>query len=127
MSANKTVTESRSKGTYGQNLAVSGGSGNVRGDDPLEYVKGAITSQWYGEIKDFTSLFGQKDIGGSIFESVGHFTQLMWKGTTEVGCAVQFCPSGTIFNGMDSWYTVCNYFPPGMHRSISLVARKTRC
>jgi pathogenesis-related protein 1 len=35
----------------------------------------------------------------------GHYTQLVWRGTTEVGCGVATCP------GKEVW--VCNYKPPG--------------
>jgi len=36
---------------------------------------------------------------------VSHYTQLIWKGTTRVGCAIQ--PAG-------NWeYLICRYSPPG--------------
>ncbi|KAF3226807.1 hypothetical protein TWF106_011219 [Orbilia oligospora] len=37
--------------------------------------------------------------------STGHMTQMVWKATTEVGCAVKKCPQGT--------YVKCNYRRPG--------------
>lgn len=39
-------------------------------------------------------------------ESCGHYTQLIWKGTTEVGCGKATCPD-------NSQVWVCNYDPPG--------------
>ena len=36
----------------------------------------------------------------------GHYTQVVWKGTTDVGCGVQQCA-----NGSQIW--VCSYFPAG--------------
>jgi uncharacterized protein YkwD len=36
----------------------------------------------------------------------GHYTQVVWKGTTDVGCATQTCA-----NGSQLW--VCSYFPAG--------------
>lgn len=37
---------------------------------------------------------------------VAHYTQMIWKGTTHVGCAVHTAPSG--------WsYLICRYSPPG--------------
>lgn len=37
--------------------------------------------------------------------AVGHYTQIIWRGTTNVGCAVRSSPS---FD-----YLVCRYSPPG--------------
>ncbi|KAI9745677.1 MAG: hypothetical protein M1818_001211 [Claussenomyces sp. TS43310] len=47
---------------------------------------------------------------GDFSESTGHFTQIVWKSTTSVGCGRFAC------NGNDAtpgWYTVCEYYPPG--------------
>jgi hypothetical protein len=35
----------------------------------------------------------------------GHYTQIVWRNTTEVGCGVASCGSSEIW--------VCNYSPPG--------------
>jgi len=47
----------------------------------------------------------------------GHYTQIVWDTTTQVGCAIQACPAGfgTPPPGVTSaWsYVVCNYSPPG--------------
>lgn len=40
-----------------------------------------------------------------------HFTQVVWKDTTSVGCAVQSC-SGILGSGKARFY-VCEYDPPG--------------
>lgn len=46
------------------------------------------------------------------WEDVAHYTQLIWKGTTHVGCAVY--PGG-------SWdYLICRYSPPGNRDGSSL-------
>ncbi|KAG5950574.1 hypothetical protein E4U53_004824 [Claviceps sorghi] len=36
----------------------------------------------------------------------GHFTQLVWKNTTAVGCGRRLC-------GRSGWYLVCEYWPRG--------------
>ena len=35
----------------------------------------------------------------------GHFTQVVWKDTRQLGCGVAMCDGGEIW--------VCNYSPPG--------------
>lgn len=75
---------------YGENLA----GGTTGALDP----EGA-TTMWYDEIKKYN--FAK---GGFSMET-GHFTQVVWKGTTRLGCAMAACPQ------WDLW--VCNYDPPG--------------
>ncbi|TFK45005.1 CAP domain-containing protein [Crucibulum laeve] len=47
--------------------------------------------------------------------ATGHFTQVVWKNTTQVACAMVDCRAGTIFS-MASKYTVCRYTPPGNYQ-----------
>lgn len=43
----------------------------------------------------------------------GHYTQLVWRGTTVVGCGFRTCTTGSPW-GSGSWdYWVCDYAPPG--------------
>jgi uncharacterized protein YkwD len=79
-----------SHGQYGENLAA-GTTGYM---DPV-----AVVAMWYGEIKDYS----YDHPGFSM--TTGHFTQVVWKGTTQVGCGMSQC------KGMDVW--VCEYDPPG--------------
>lgn len=45
----------------------------------------------------------------------GHYTQLVWRGTTTVGCGVRTCTTGSPFGeSAPRWdYWVCDYAPPG--------------
>lgn len=101
-------------GGYGQNLASRGTSGSEMSSSTNSGIIG-VTDQWYnGEVNAWTYYGMDNPPEGSDLMAWGHFTQLVWKSTTKVGCATVECPSGTIFDGFTSWYTVCNYDPPGM-------------
>jgi len=66
----------------------------------------AVTS-WYNEITDYN--FNNPGFAGS----TGHFTQLVWKSTTVVGCGLKQCSylNGAGFN--NAYFLVCEYSPPG--------------
>jgi hypothetical protein len=56
---------------------------------------------WYEEIKDYNFRNPKQKTG-----VVGHFTQLVWKGSNEVGFGVGKAKDG-------SYYVVANYYPAG--------------
>merc|ERR1712037_806723 len=65
-----------------------------------DQAQGAVDS-WYSEIKDYT--FGKEpSMGGPV---TGHFTQVVWKGSTDVGVGVAQEGSKVV--------VVANYSPPG--------------
>lgn len=103
---------SQGGGGYGQNLASWGSSESGATDNPTA-MSNAI-ADWYGEISLFAGDYGQENPS---YPSTGewlHFTQLVWKGSTSVGCAVASCGTDqTIFPGTYAWLTVCNYWPAG--------------
>ncbi|KAJ8121965.1 hypothetical protein ONZ43_g1718 [Nemania bipapillata] len=103
------------KGGYGQNIALWGVSSGAEKLGESGAVKMAATDMWYdGEFNAFLpSYYGQDTPDMSNFESWGHMSQLVWAGSTTVGCAVQYCPRGTAYATLDAWFTVCNYSPPG--------------
>lgn len=45
-------------------------------------------------------------------ETTGHFTQLVWKSTTKVGCGAVNC-SNSAADGANGWLLFCEYTPPG--------------
>ncbi|OTF74436.1 hypothetical protein BLA29_003488 [Euroglyphus maynei] len=59
---------------------------------------------WYDEIEDYYPFFG-KDPPKSIFNKVGHFTNLVWKETKRMGVGYA--------KGTNTVYVVANYDPPG--------------
>ncbi len=58
-------------------------------------------NDWYNELR----LYDGSPISNANFHEVGHYTQMMWNGTTKLGAAVAYC------NG--NFILVCNYDPPG--------------
>ncbi|MEO7432325.1 MAG: CAP domain-containing protein, partial [Dokdonella sp.] len=48
-------------------------------------------------------------------QQCGHYTQIVWRGTTQVGCAQTQCSSGSPFGAQfPNWtFIVCDYSPPG--------------
>lgn len=79
-----------SRSSYGENLA--GGTAGT-----LDAA--AIVGMWAEEESAYDFAHG----GFSM--DTGHFTQVVWRATRQVGCGMATC------NGMDTW--VCNYDPPG--------------
>lgn len=62
----------------------------------------ATTEAWYAEVEAF-------DFDNPGFSRhTGHFTQVVWTDTTEVGCGVVSCNGGDLF--------VCRYNPSGNYR-----------
>ncbi|KAF5006931.1 hypothetical protein FDECE_6720 [Fusarium decemcellulare] len=99
-------------GGYGQNLASWGATSNI---DNLKNkaAAGGITNQWYNSEMANWSFYGQENPPeGMDIQLYGHFTQVVWKDSTKVGCATVKCPAGTVLS-FPSWYTVCNYNPQG--------------
>ena len=77
-----------SGGPYGENLAVG-------------YTSQGTIDAWYNEIEKYN----WSDSGFS--ESTGHFTQVVWKSTTKVGCGSKQC------GGSVGTYIICSYNPAG--------------
>jgi hypothetical protein len=95
-------------GGYGQNIGA--------GVSP-DAVTALITNEIYNaEIGFFPLLYGHAQPDMRDFESWGHFSQLVWKSTTSVGCATVDCSATGLAHtgqGVAPWFTVCNYSPPG--------------
>lgn len=63
----------------------------------------------------YENLYGQANPDMSLFEKWGHFSQIVWKGTEQVGCATVVCDSlGNVDSTEPLPFTVCNYSPAGM-------------
>ncbi|KAF8468347.1 CAP domain-containing protein [Kalaharituber pfeilii] len=73
---------------YGENLAMG-----------YSDIRAAITA-WYNEIKDYP--FDKPNF----YFGTGHFTQVVWKDATKVGCAAKKCNGA---NGTFGTLYSCNY------------------
>ncbi|KAM0426197.1 hypothetical protein ACHAPT_008547 [Fusarium lateritium] len=99
-------------GGYGQNLASWGATGDID-DMQKKSAAGGITNQWYNSEMGNWAFYGQENPpDGMDIQLYGHFTQVVWKDSTKVGCATVKCAAGTVLQ-YPSWYTVCNYNPQG--------------
>jgi pathogenesis-related protein 1 len=94
---------------YGENLAAFSSTG--AGSTAQEAVDG-----WSSEVSCYTlgTVAGteQCDVGCYTrlnSDGCGHYTQIVWRGTTEIGCGVASCKQGAFTT--DIW--ICNYKPPG--------------
>ncbi len=55
--------------------------------------------------------------GENCRSEIGHYTQMVWDSTVEIGCAAHYCPNGiTNFNSGKSTNIVCHYSPQGNYR-----------
>ncbi|KYO34392.1 serotriflin [Alligator mississippiensis] len=64
---------------------------------------------WYDERKYFVHGSGPKSPG----DVVGHYTQVVWYKSYQIGCAVAFCPQNKY-----KYYYVCHYCPAGNIASL---------
>ncbi|ETN36707.1 uncharacterized protein HMPREF1541_08985 [Cyphellophora europaea CBS 101466] len=92
-------------GGYGQNI----GAGIIPS-------RGAamITNYMYNGEFDLYPGYGSEP-NMELFEKWGHFSQIVWKNTSQVGCATVHCPGGlaNTGNNISPHFTVCNYRPAG--------------
>lgn len=98
--------EHREQNDYGENIFYAWSS------DPNFVVSGRdAVDKWYSEIKDHK--FGKEPTN----LGTGHFTQVIWEDTKEVGVGIARSKDGHV-------YVVANYSPPG--NMIGSFAKKVR-
>ncbi|HJQ99158.1 MAG TPA: CAP domain-containing protein [Candidatus Polarisedimenticolaceae bacterium] len=72
----------------------------------------AAVESWEGESSDYSYAAIADPV--NVFDDVGHYTQLVWSGTTRFGCAVTHCTTDSPFPKLPAWdLVVCRYSPPG--------------
>lgn len=76
-----------SAGPYGENLA-------------LGYPNwSSVINGWYNEVSEYN--YDKPGFG----MNTGHFTAVVWKSTTKIGCGVKSCPNGKLYT--------CSFSAPG--------------
>jgi len=95
----KLRTEKYNGQSMGENMAFR----------PTNSALTAANAQWYNEVGECTNFPGCTETG-AFTSGTGHFTALVWKGVTKIGCAVSNtkATSGR-FSGY--YFYVCRYWP----------------
>ncbi len=88
-----------SGGEYGENLYASAGS---------TPTGPSVVKSWADEVADY-------DYGSNSCTKVcGHYTQVVWRDSKQLGCAMKACTTNSPFGSFASWtLVVCEYDPPG--------------
>jgi uncharacterized protein YkwD len=82
---------------YGENIFSANG----------DTAPADVVASWDSEKADYTYATNQCS------SDCGHYTQIVWRNTTAVGCGVANCSTGSPF-GAGTWqFWVCNYDPAG--------------
>lgn len=101
---------------YAHNVSAGGGGygQNIGAGAPENEINKMITNQMYNDEIMFYPSYG-KEPDMSKFEVWGHFSQIVWKDTTHVGCFTQYCSKGLggVGSNVSPYFTVCNYKPVG--------------
>jgi pathogenesis-related protein 1 len=72
------------------------------------YTPAQVVTSWVNEDANY-------DYGTNSCSSVcGHYTQVVWRDSTELGCGMANCTDNNPFGSSGPWQLwVCNYNPPG--------------
>jgi pathogenesis-related protein 1 len=92
LAATRCSLEHRPNNQYGENLFM--GTAGYYGVDSAVQSWESEKANYHGE-----------PLGNGNLYAVGHYTQVVWRGTTQVGCAKAICQNNIIIG--------CNYEPAG--------------
>lgn len=88
----------------GENLYVYYTTGSAPAADTL--AEEAVTS-WYNEVSDYNYS------NPGFASATGHFTQVVWKNSTELGCGAAEGTATLQGRNFNAFYVVCHYNPAG--------------
>ncbi|VAI38043.1 pathogenesis-related protein 1-like [Triticum dicoccoides] len=89
---------------YGENLYGGGGGGT-------EWTATDAVNSWVSEKQYYDH--DSNTCSAPEGESCGHYTQVVWRDSTGIGCARVVCDSG------DGVFIICSYNPPGNFPGVS--------
>ncbi|WP_414544844.1 CAP family protein [Nostoc sp. CCY0012] len=95
---------STNRNNVGENIYASYSSASTV--DPTTLGNGAV-EDWYSEIKDYK--YESPGFSGN----TGHFTQVVWKGSTKLGCGAAQGTATIEGKEYNASYVVCQYSPAG--------------
>jgi len=102
---------------FQHNLTTDGGGygQNIGAGFPATTMGRFVTGSLYnGEVNAYTYYGSEPNI--NTLSQWGHFSQIVWKATTSVGCYTYDCSStglGNTASNVPPYFTVCNYSPQG--------------
>ncbi len=90
------------RGNLGENIAAS---------SPGHWPSIAgVVQAWASEAADYDYASNTCAPG----KACGHYTQIVWRDSTLLGCAYARCTTNSPFDGVPAWdFWVCDYSPPG--------------
>jgi uncharacterized protein YkwD len=89
------------RGNLGENIAAA---------TPNSLTTAGVVQSWASE----ASFYDYGTNACAPGKVCGHYTQVVWRSTTHLGCATKVCDKNSPFSGFTRWqFWVCNYSPPG--------------
>ncbi len=82
---------------YGENIFASSSAASGT----------SVVDDWASEVASYD--YASNGCSGTC----GHYTQIVWRDTTAVGCAQATCTTGSPFGAGEWTFVVCDYDPPG--------------
>lgn len=90
------------RGNYGENIFASSGTATL--------APTTVVDDWCSEKAAYDYATNTCAVG----QACGHYTQVVWRGTTSVGCAMAQCTINNPGGGSGAWqFWACDYAPPG--------------
>jgi pathogenesis-related protein 1 len=105
--ANCRFAHNPDRGEFGENIFATSGTATAE----------AVVASWVSEQRNYD--YSTNTCRGEC----GHYTQVVWRSTTGVGCAAKDCATGSPFGGGSWQLWVCDYTPAGNSGGPVLTAR----